>query len=110
MIRGFMTHELHIAGQHLTVRSPADAAYVRSLAHLVEERVRRAEQQGATSIHAWMLVALALADDSSRLRTELGDLRTTVEGGADEILALLAAAAVPLGSERGRPLADNCDA
>lgn len=105
-----MTHELLIAGQHLTVRSPADGAYVRSLARLVEERVRRAEQQGATSIHAWMLVALALADETSRLRSELGTLRTTVEGGADEVLAILAAAAVPLGSERGGPMADNRDA
>jgi hypothetical protein len=105
-----MTHELTIAGQHLTVRSSADAAYVRSLANLVEERVRRAEQQGATSVHAWMVVALGLADEASRLRTELASLRTTVEGGADELLGILAQATAPLANERGRPLAENCDA
>lgn len=105
-----MTHELQIAGQHLTVRSPADAAYVRSLAAMVEDRVRRAEQQGATSVHAWMVVALGLADEASRLRTELGTLRHRVEAGAEELQTLLTAAGPAGGVERGRPLAENRDA
>lgn len=105
-----MKHELQIAGQHLTVRSSADASYVRALAAQVEERVRRAEQQGATSVHAWMLVALALADEVSRAHGELRSLREAVTARADEALELLALATAPVGAEPIRPVAENCDA
>ncbi len=105
-----MMHELTIAGQYLTVRSPADAAYVRALAAGVEERVRRAEQQGATTIQAWMLVALGLADELNRLRETAAGVRGSVSIQTDELLALLSQAAKPTGPDAGRKAAVNCDA
>jgi cell division protein ZapA (FtsZ GTPase activity inhibitor) len=105
-----MKHELHIAGQHLTVRSTADAAYVRGMASMLEERVRRAEQQGATSIHAWMIVALGLADESSRLRSELDGLRSAVREGVDAALGLVERAQTSDEAPNGPGAAETCDA
>jgi hypothetical protein len=105
-----MKHELHIAGQHLTVRSTAEVAYVRGMAAMLEERVRRAEQQGATSIHAWMIVALGLADEATRLRTELDELRGAVRERVDSALALVERAQVAEEAPSGPGVAEICDA
>jgi len=105
-----MEHELHIAGQYLTVRSTADASYVRGMATMLEERVRRAEQQGATSIHAWMIVALGLADESARLRSELDALRGSVRERVDAALALVERAPSLVEAPNGPGAAETCDA
>lgn len=103
-------HQLSIAGMTLTVRSTADEAYVRRLAAGVEERVRRAEQQGATSVQAWMLVALGLADELARVRAASTEVRGALIGQLDELAAVLRAEVSGSPSETGRVSAQNSDA
>ncbi len=86
------------------------SAYVRGMAAMLEERVRRAEQQGATSIHAWMIVALGLADESSRLRAELEGLRGAVRERLEAALGLVERAQAMDEAPSGPGVAEICDA
>lgn len=65
------THRLQIAGQVVTVRSPADAAYVRALAADVDARVRAVGDQGAGPVGAVLVAALGLADELKRAQDAL---------------------------------------
>ncbi len=83
------THELHIAGHHLTVRSPADAEYVQQLARMVDERVQAAGGQGAGPYGTVLLAALALADALRKAEDEAERLRRDVQWRADDMLTTL---------------------
>jgi cell division protein ZapA len=69
-----------IAGQRYTIKSDAEEAYVRSLAELVDDRIRQV-QRGAKSaqLHAVaVLAALQIADDLVRERAGRAELRRRV--------------------------------
>jgi cell division protein ZapA len=87
-----------IAGQHYTIKSDADEAYVQSLASLVDQMVREV-QRGAKSAapHAVaVLAALQIADELTRSqqevvreRTRRADLRRRVRDKSRSIRALI---------------------
>lgn len=82
------THRLQIAGQPLTVRSPAESQYVEGLAASIEARVQPALDQGAGPVAAALLAALALADELKRSEDELAKIKAAL---ADRVEALRAA-------------------
>ena len=87
-----------IAGQHYTIKSDADEAYVHTLAALVDQKVREV-QRGAkiAAPHAVaVLAALQIADELTRSREELvrertrrADLRRRVRDKSRSIRALI---------------------
>jgi len=84
------THRLSIAGHVITVRSTADDAYVRSLAEMVDVRVRRVADQGAGPVGTTLLAALGLADEVMQARSRADGLRREVRDRSNELLATLA--------------------
>ena len=90
------TYDLVISGHPLTVRSPADDAYVQRLARSVEERVSTASAQGAPPLGGALLAALGLADELMKSRAEVEQLRASEErlrahaqASADALLTML---------------------
>lgn len=83
-------HNLSIAGQRLTVRSPADPEYVERLAAMVDQRIARTGGHGAGPLGAALLAALSLADDLVKAQDEAARLRREVVRRADAILTTLA--------------------
>lgn len=81
------THRLEIAGHVVTVRSPADSAYVRSLAGDLDARVRAVGDQGAGPVGAVLVVALGLADELRRAQDALKASQETAAERDAELLA-----------------------
>ena len=84
-----------IAGQSHTIRSDAEAGYVRALASVVDGRIRditKATQRslkGVSREAAAMLVALQLADELEREKRRRTALRRRIRTETDRLRALL---------------------
>ena len=87
-----------IAGQHYTIKSDAEEAYVQSLASLVDQKVREVQRGAKTAApHAVaVLAALQIADELARSQQELttergrrADLRRRVRDKSRSIRALI---------------------
>ena len=83
------TYDLRIAGHVITVRSAAEAAQVRAVARMVDERVREANAQGAGPLNSALMAALALADELIQTRRQLESVQTAVSAHADEMWSVL---------------------
>jgi cell division protein ZapA (FtsZ GTPase activity inhibitor) len=72
---------VEIMGQNLVVRSDADDDWIRTVAHAVDEKIRRirASSQGASSVSLAILAALNFADELQRLRNEHKELMERIE-------------------------------
>ncbi|MCB9522248.1 MAG: cell division protein ZapA [Myxococcales bacterium] len=81
------THRLQIAGHVVTVRSPADTAYVRALAADLDARVRAVGDQGAGPVGAVLVAALGLADELRRAQDALAAAQATAATRDAELLA-----------------------
>ncbi len=80
-----------IAGQHYTIKSDAEEAYVQSLARLVDDKVREVQRGAKTApLEAvTMLAALQLADELVRERSRRADLRRRVREHSRNLRAWL---------------------
>ena len=80
-----------VAGQKLTLKSDADAAYVQALAERVTERVEqvRASSRMVSTQALLALAALQLADELAQLERKHGDLRRQVRQRTRRILDLI---------------------
>jgi cell division protein ZapA (FtsZ GTPase activity inhibitor) len=77
--------EITLLGQTLSLRSDADAKYLRSLAASVEERVTALQRAGVRDpFKALMLAALEITDELNRARDEQAK-------DSDDVTARLAA-------------------
>lgn len=87
---------IDIAGQSHTIRSDADADYVKALASGVDGRIREVQRQslralrGASREAAAVLVALQLADELEREKRRRAALRRQVRNETSRLKALLA--------------------
>ncbi len=86
---------VEIAGQSHTIRSDAEAGYVRALASVVDTRIRDVQKSAGKALRsvtreaAAMLVALQLADELEREKRRRTALRRKVRTEAQRLAALL---------------------
>lgn len=74
------TQTLLISGQHLTLRSAADAGYLEGLARDLEKRIQAAGAQGAGPMSAALMAGLGLADELHRAQAEVARLQRHIDG------------------------------
>lgn len=87
---------IEIAGQSHTIRSDADADYVKALASGVDGRIKDVQRaslralRGASREASAVLVALQLADELEREKRRRATLRRRIRGETARLKALLA--------------------
>jgi cell division protein ZapA (FtsZ GTPase activity inhibitor) len=86
------TVAVKIAGVELSIKSDAEEGYVRSLADLVDARVREVQRgrKGASTHSVALLAALQIADDLVRERERRAELRRQVRARTSRLRQSLA--------------------
>jgi cell division protein ZapA len=81
-----------VAGQKFTIKSDADESYVRSLAELVDDKIRQVQRGAKTATRdaVAVLAALQIADELVRERQGRGELRRRVREKSRAMRALIA--------------------
>ena len=86
---------VEIAGQSHTIRSDAEAGYVRALASVVDTRIRDVQKASVRALRsasreaAAMLVALQLADELEREKRRRTALRRRIRTETERLTTLL---------------------
>jgi cell division protein ZapA (FtsZ GTPase activity inhibitor) len=86
---------VEVAGQAHTIRSDADAGYVRALASVVDSRMRDVQKASSKSLRpvtreaTAVLVALQLADELEREKRRRASLRRRIRTETERLRALL---------------------
>ena len=82
---------VQIFGQVYRLRSDEDAERVRQIAEMVDQKMNRIADRGASvdNYRIAVLAALELADELHTLRDKLSELQSTVDAKSSSLAALL---------------------